>query len=153
MTTSFIRLGFALVMMAGLASSAQAHITIAPTQSMAGATEKYVLRVPSEGKVATVAAELEIPEGVIVEAVAIPNGWKHEIKREGDRIVAITWTMNIPPQEFAEFAFVARNPRDKTEIVWTLRQRFADGTVSDWTKGPNGIRPTSMTKLAPRPAQ
>ena len=112
-----------------------------------------MLGVPSEGKVATVAAELEIPDGVVVETVAVPNGWKHEIKRQGDRIVAITWTMHIPAGEFAEFAFVARNPRDKTEVVWTLRQRFADGTVSDWTKGPNGIRPTSMTKLAPRPAQ
>jgi len=132
---------------------AHAHITIAPTQSMAGATEKYVLRVPSEGKVATVAAELEVPDGVSVEAVAVPNGWKHEIKRQGDRIVAITWTMNIPPGEFAEFAFVARNPRDETQIVWTLRQRFADGTVSDWTKGPNGIRPSAITKLAPRPTQ
>src|SRR5829696_6107430 len=132
---------------------ADAHITIAPLQSMAGATEKYVLRVPTESKVATVAAELEVPDGVMVEAVAVPAGWKHEIKRQGDRIVAITWTMDIPPGEFAEFAFVARNPRDKTELVWTLRQRFADGTVSDWTKGPNGIRPTAVTKLAPRPAQ
>lgn len=131
--------------------TALAHITIAPTQSMAGATEKYTLRVPSEGNIATVAAELEIPEGVTVEAVAVPDGWKHEVKRQGDRIVAITWTMNIPPGEFAEFAFVARNPRDKAEVVWTLRQRFADGTVSDWTKGPNGIRPTSMTRLTPRP--
>jgi hypothetical protein len=62
--------------------------------------------------------------------------------------------MNIPPGEFAEFAFIARNPRDKSELVWTLRQRFADGTVSDWTKGPNGaVRPTAMTKLSPRPAQ
>jgi uncharacterized protein YcnI len=143
--------GLVVLLTALLPVAAAAHITIAPNQSMAGATEKYVLRVPSEGKVATVAAELEIPEGVIVEAVAVPNGWKHEIKRDGDRIVAITWTMNIPPGEFAEFAFVARNPRDKTEIVWTLRQRFADGTVSDWTKGPNGVRSTSMTKLTPRP--
>jgi uncharacterized protein YcnI len=133
---------------------AEAHITIAPNQSMAGATEKYVLRVPSEGKVATVAAELDIPEGVVVEAVAVPNGWKHDIKRDSsNRIVGVVWTMNIPPGEFAEFAFVARNPRDKTEVVWTLRQRFADGTVSDWTKGANGVRPTSMTKLAPRPPQ
>jgi hypothetical protein len=61
--------------------------------------------------------------------------------------------MSIPPGEFAEFAFVARNPRDKAELVWTLRQRFADGTVRDWTKGPNGVRPTAMTKLTPRPAQ
>ena len=152
MIRTFARLCIAAVMTAMIPSAAQAHITIAPTQSMAGATEKYVLRVPSEGKVPTVAAELEVPEGVIVEAVAVPNGWKHEIKRQGDRIVAITWTMNIPPSEFAEFAFVARNPRDKTELVWTLRQRFADGTVSDWTKGPNGIRPTAVTKLTPRPA-
>ncbi len=61
--------------------------------------------------------------------------------------------MNIPPGEFAEFPFVARTPRDKAEVVWTLRQRFSDGTVSDSTEGPNGIRSTSMTKLTPRPAQ
>jgi hypothetical protein len=48
---------------------------------------------------------------------------------------------------------VARNPRDKTELVWGLRQRFADGTVTDFTKGPNGIRPTAVTKLTPRPTQ
>jgi len=131
----------------------EGHITIAPNQSMAGATEKYVLRVPTESKVATVAAEVDIPEGVIVEAVAVPAGWKYETKRANDRITSIVWTMNIPPGEFAEFAFVARNPRDQKEIVWTLRQRFADGTVSDWTKGPNGIRSTSKTVLTPRPGQ
>lgn len=142
-----------LALVALFAPTAQAHITIAPAQSMAGATEKYTLRVPTEGKVATVAAEVDIPEGVIVEVVAMPNGWKHELKRQGDRITGIVWTLNIPPGEFVEFSFVARNPRDKAEVVWQLRQRFADGTVSDWTKGPNGVRSTSMTKLAPRPAQ
>ena len=40
---------------------------------MAGATEKYLLRVPTESEVATLAAELEIPEGVIVEAVGVPT--------------------------------------------------------------------------------
>lgn len=88
-----------------------------------------------------------------VRAQLLPEDKIREIKRQGDRIIAITWTMNIPPGEFAEFAFVARNPRDQTQLVWTLRQRFADGTVSDWTKGPNGIRPTAITKLAPRPTQ
>jgi uncharacterized protein YcnI len=133
-------------------SLALAHITIGPNQSTAGVTEKYVLRVPSETGVATVAAEIDIPDGVTVETVAVPNGWKHEIRKDADdRIIGITWTMTIPAGEFAEFAFVARNPRDQAEVVWTLRQRFADGTVSDWTKGPNGIRPTSRTRLAPRP--
>jgi uncharacterized protein YcnI len=145
-------LGVALTILAA-PSLVGAHVTIAPQQSLAGATEKYVVRVPTEGAVATVAAELDVPEGVIIETLAVPAGWKHEIKRQGDRIVGITWTMSIPPGEFAEFAFVARNPRDKAEVVWGLRQRFADGTVRDFTKGPNGIRPTAMTKFTPRPAQ
>jgi uncharacterized protein YcnI len=149
----FVRAALAASVLAMLPAVAQAHVSIAPRQSMAGATAKYVVRVPTESKVATVGAEIEIPEGVVVEAVAVPNGWKHEIKRQNDRIVAIVWTMDIPPGEFAEFSFVARNPRDKEEVVWTLRQRFADGTVTDFTKGPNGIRPTAVTKLTPRPAQ
>ncbi len=153
MNSRLVRASVASMSVVLLASSAQAHITIAPTQSTAGATEKYVLRVPTEGRVATVAAELEVPDGVIVETVSMPQGWKYDVKRQADRITAITWTMTIPPGEFVEFAFVARNPRDKAELVWTLRQRFADGTVSDWTKGPNGIRPTAVTRLALRAAQ
>ena len=61
-----------------LPALAHAHITIAPNQSMAGATEKYVMRVPTESKVATVGAELDVPDGVVVEAVAVPSGWKYE---------------------------------------------------------------------------
>ena len=127
-----------------------AHVTISPRESMAGATEKYIVRVPTEGKVTTKSVELEVPEGVTVEAMAVPVGWKHELTKDGDRITAITWTMDVKPGEFVEFSFVARNPRDKTQLVWTLRQKFADGTVSDWTKGPNGTRPTAVTTLAPR---
>lgn len=153
MSQMFVRAALAASVLAMLPAVTQAHVSIAPRQSMAGATEKYVVRVPTESKVATVGAEIEIPEGVVVEAVAVPNGWKHEIKRQNDRIVAIVWTMDIPPGEFAEFSFVARNPRDKEEVVWTLRQRFADGTVTDFTKGPNGIRPSAVTKLTPRPPQ
>jgi uncharacterized protein YcnI len=154
MKTALVRTSLAAVLVGALVSTAHAHITIAPNQSMQGATEKYVLRVPTESKVATVGAELDVPEGIIVEAVAVPNGWKHEIKRDASgRITGIVWTMNIPPGEFAEFSFVARNPRDKAEVVWGLRQRFADGKVEDFTKGPNGIRSTAITKLAPRPTQ
>jgi uncharacterized protein YcnI len=145
MKTRFLLFVAALV----IPMSIQAHVSISPQQSTAGATEKYVVRVPTEGTVMTTGAELEVPAGVVVETVQIPAGWKYDVKREGNRIVAITWLMDIKPGEFAEFAFIARNPRDKTELVWTLRQRFADGTVTNWTTGPNGTRPTAVTKLAP----
>jgi uncharacterized protein YcnI len=131
---------------------AQAHVTIWPRESMSGATERYTVRVPTEGDVMTIGAEMEVPAGVVIEVLSVPNGWTHEITRSGERITAINWSMDIGPGEFAEFGFVARNPRDETrELVWTLRQLFADGTVTDWTMGPNGVRPTAVTTLVPRP--
>ena len=130
-------------------ASARAHVSITPRESTPGATEKYTIRIPTEGKVATTAAELDVPEGVIIETFQAPAGWKYEVKRRDDRVVGVVWQVDVKPGEFIDVAFVARNPRDKTEIVWTLRQRFSDGTVTDWTKGPNGIRPTAVTKLVP----
>lgn len=147
MTKRFQAIAGAVVLLFPVA--VQAHVSITPRSSTAGATEKYVVRIPTEGKVATVAAELDVPEGVIVETMQAPQGWKHEVKRAADRIVSIVWQADVKPGEFIEVAFVARNPRSGNSIVWTLRQRFADGTVTDWTKGPTGIRPTAVTQLAP----
>ena len=130
---------------------AQSHVSIWPRESQVGATEKYTVRVPTEGKITTVGADMEVPEGVVIETIAMPQGWKYEVKRQGERIVGISWTMDIKPGEFAEFGFVARNPRDRNQLVWKLKQRFVDGTVTDWTTGPNGTRPTAVVKLAPRP--
>lgn len=132
-----------------LPTLAHAHVSITPRLSAVGATEKYVVRIPTEGKVPTVAAELDVPEGVIIETLQAPAGWKHDIRRAEDRIVSIVWQADVKPGEFIEVAFVARNPRSGGRIVWTLRQRFADGTVTDWTKGPTGIRPTAVTELTP----
>jgi uncharacterized protein YcnI len=128
----------------------QAHVSISPRQSTPGATERYTIRIPTEGKVATTGAEIEFPAGVIVETVQAPAGWKYELKRQDDRIVAMTIQADVKPGEFIEVGFVARNPRSGERIVWTLRQRFADGTVTDWTTGPNGaVRPTAVTQLTP----
>src|ERR671918_703630 len=126
----------------------EAHVSITPRASSHGATEKYTIRIPTEGKVATTGADIEFPAGVIVETIQAPSGWKYEVKRQDDRIVAMTIQADVKPGEFIEVGFVARNPRSGSRIVWTLRQRFADGTVTDWTTGPNGAaRPTAVTQL------
>lgn len=143
----------ATTLIVALPALAQAHVSITPRQSTAGATEKYTVRIPTEGKVTTTAAELDVPEGVIVETLQAPAGWTHEINRANDRIVSIVWKADVKPGEFIEVAFVARNPRSGERIVWTLRQRFADGTVTDWTMGPNGVRPTAVTQLSPLPSK
>jgi uncharacterized protein YcnI len=149
MRMPFIHVSIAALLAVVLPAAAHAHVSIWPRESTQGATERYTVRVPTEGKVTTTGADLEVPVGVVVEVVSVPAGWTYEIKRQGDRIIGISWQMDIKPGEFAEFGFVARNPRDGTQLVWTLRQRFADGTVTDWTNGPQGLRPTAVTKLAP----
>jgi uncharacterized protein YcnI len=122
---------------------------VEPRESTAGATEKYIVRVPTEGDVTSKSVVLEIPEGIVVEALAIPQGWKHEVKKNGELIVSITWLMDIKPGEFIEFSFVARNPKNKKELIWKLKQHFSDGSVQDMTNGANGVRRSVVTKMKP----
>jgi hypothetical protein len=84
-----------------------------------------------------------VPEGVTVTDVPHPEGATHEVKKGGNRIVAITWTKEIPPKQRAEFVFKATNPAAPGQITWKIQQRFADGKSSNWTPG---------TKLTNTPA-
>jgi uncharacterized protein YcnI len=63
-----------------VATTLSAHVTVWPRESRAGASEKYTVRVPTEGKVATTSVTLETPEGVTIAAVAAPAGWTYEAK-------------------------------------------------------------------------
>lgn len=102
---------------------------------------------PTEGQVATTSVELEVPAGVVVTEVVSGAGYTFDVRREGDRIVAITWKREIPPKQSAEFALVARNP-NAAEIAWKARQRFADGTSADWIGVQGDRRPASVTRLS-----
>ena len=130
------------------ATGAAAHTTISPRLSLAGVVEKYTIRVPTEGQVMTTSAELDVPDGVAIMNIATPSGWTYDLKRKDGRIVGIAFRMNIKAGEFAEFSFTARNPTDKDQVTWGLRQLFADGKVTDFTHGPEGIYPTAVVKFS-----
>lgn len=130
-----------------VAVEATAHVTVWPRESQAGRTEKYLVRVPTEGKVATTEVELEVPPNATVVMLGAPVGWTYEVKRDGDRIVRVIWKMEIKPGEFAEFPFIGRNPKEGSEIVWKVRQRYADGTSSDWIGPAGDRRPAPVTTL------
>ena len=130
-----------------VATPALAHVTVWPRESKPGVSERYTVRVPTEGKVSTVEVEMEIPDGLTISPLA-PMGWTHELKRTGDKVTAIVWKMEIKPGEFAEFGFSGRNPKDAASIVWKVHQRYADGTASHWV-GEAGTRsPAPMTMLS-----
>ncbi len=130
-----------------VASVAHAHVSVRPRESKAGATEKYIVRVPTEGKVSTTSVELDVPSGVVVDSVEPMDGVKADLKREGGRIISISWTVTIDPGENREFTFTAKNPSEGTEIAWKAHQRYADGTSSEWVGAAGTKQPAPVTKL------
>jgi hypothetical protein len=84
---------------------------------------------------------------VTVTEVVAGSDYTFETRREGDRIVAITWEKEIPPRARGEFVFVARNPSSPGPLAWKARQRFADGTSADWAGVEGDRRPASVTTL------
>ena len=140
----------AIVLLAATAGL-QAHVTVWPRQSTAGTSERYTIRVPTEGQVTTTAVELEVPADVTITGVLAGSGFTYDARREGDRIVAITWKQDIKAGEVGEFVFFARNPQ-AAQIAWKARQRFADGTSADWVGVVGDRRPASITTLTAPPA-
>lgn len=130
-----------------VAVPASAHVGVNPRESKLGATETYTLRVPSEGGKTTTQVVLDVPEGVTVVSVSAPEGARHEEKKVGDRVVQVTWTIEIKAGAVAQLSFVAKNPTQGDSIIWKVHQKYSDDTVSDWV-GPAGSRaPAPVTRL------
>ncbi len=71
--------------------------------------------------------ELDIPAGMHVMQVATADGFTFDVKKDGDRIVSITWKREIKPKEFARFTFTAHNPaagRAAVESASDVRRRL-----------------------------
>jgi uncharacterized protein YcnI len=141
-----MRISATLLFVALTVSVAGAHVTVAPRESQAGAEQRYMVRVPTEGQIATTSVELEVPPDMTIIEVVPAEGFTFDTRREGARIVSITWKREIPPKQTAEFAFIARNPK-AAQIMWKAHQRFADGTSADWVGVEGDRRPASVTRL------
>lgn len=128
------------------ATIVNAHVVVLPRESQGGIVERYTVRAPTEGQVTTTSVELEVPAGVTIVEVVAGTGYTFDVRREGNRIVAITWKQEIAPKGVGQFVFTARNPA-AGPIAWKARQRFADGTSADWVGVEGDRRPASVTQL------
>jgi uncharacterized protein YcnI len=133
-------------------TAAQAHVAVLPRESIAGATEKYTMRVPDEKNIPTVRMEAEFPPAAEVISVDAREGWKIELNKDSSgKIIGAIWSGgSIAPREIAEFGFQARNPNAEAKLVWKVVQIYEDGSKSEWT-GPAGSRnPASVTQVKPK---
>jgi uncharacterized protein YcnI len=135
------------VLSLALPVGALAHVGIRPAESTPASEERYTVRVPTEGAVATASVHLEIPDGVTVMEIDAVEGGSATAERRDGRIVGITWTKAIPPKQSAEFTFRARNPETGTAIAWKAHQHFVDGSVTAWVEPAGGARPGPVTRL------
>jgi uncharacterized protein YcnI len=118
---------------------AEAHVRIIPAESKAGTTETYSARGPTEDKVTTASVELDVPDGVVIVSASAPSGATYELKKDGNRIIAVVWTTAIKPGDSAMLSFVARNPKaggDRAKEAHALRKvgRSGRGTVATVTR-------------------
>src|SRR5262245_34081450 len=140
------RPGIVVAFVLALSTLALAHVSVQPRESKANVEERYTVRVPTEGNVATTHVILEVPAGVTVLEILPAEGTTSEVAKDGARITTITWKKEIPPKAVAEFAFRARNP-GSGDLIWKAHQHFADGTVADWIGPVGDRRPAAITKL------
>ena len=91
------------IAIAASVAAVSAHVTVRPREASAGRTETYTVRVPTEGQVATVSVDLDVPDGVIVTEVPPMDGVAVDVRRAVGRIVGITWRRDIGPGDSAEF--------------------------------------------------
>ncbi len=92
---------------------------------------------------------LDVPDGVTIMSVSAPEGARHEEQKVGDRLVQVTWTIEIKAWASAQLSFVAKNPTQGESIAWKVHQKYSGGMTSDWV-GPAGSRaPAPVTRLVP----
>jgi uncharacterized protein YcnI len=129
-----------------------AHVEMRPQTSTPGAEQQYTLRAHNESKAAVVAVTLNVPTEVTVTEVEKPSVGSYDVKKDGTRIVSITWTREIKQGAFADFRFRAKNPVKGPEIQWHAREEMADGTAIDWGGTVAGTKKGPTTRLTPAAA-
>ena len=161
----------ALIVAAGMAvpALASAHVVFTQTAALPGSNTVYALRIGHGcSGAATTALRVEIPEGIAAKPQA-KAGWtvtvertplKTPVKGEGgkmvmDRVSAITWTGNLPDDQFDDFGLMLKLPATTGPVYFPAHQTCVTGHA-DWTDIPAASQawhdvahPAPVLNLAP----
>ena len=130
-----------------LAPAAAAHAIVLPFSSRPADLQLYTVVVPTETDAPTTEVALKVPEGIDFLLVKETPGWEVKIERANDRIDVIRWLGSSPPDQFAEFRLIARNPILEGDLPWRITQTYGNGETVRWI-GPEGSEfPASVTTL------
>jgi uncharacterized protein YcnI len=117
-----------------ISTSAQAHVTVKPTEAAPASYQTFTVSVPNEKAQPTTRIKLLIPSGLDNVTPTQKPGWAINIeKKTNDSITAITWSGgDIDEGLRDDFTFSAKLPVAPGNIEWKAYQTYADGTVVAW---------------------
>jgi uncharacterized protein YcnI len=129
---------------------ASAHVTINPKSVPPATFATFTVRVPTERDEPTTKVRVEFPSGLIVSRFEPLAGWKREVEKDSaGRIVAATWSGGtIAPDEYEDFAFLARTPNAPVTLVFKAFQTYQSGTTVNWVDAENGENPAPTLQVA-----
>ncbi len=139
------------------APAASAHVTVQPTEAIAGSFSRFVVRVPNERPDAeTTKVVVKMPPLAFV-SFEPKEGWKRKVKMVeldqpieafGQEITEavgkVTWKGGrIGPGEFLEFGFSAKMPDGEETLTFEALQTYTGGEVVEWTGAPDSETPAA----------
>jgi uncharacterized protein YcnI len=129
-----------------LTPTAWGHSDLDPRQSIPNKWETYTLNVPTETEVPTVQVRLLVPRECEIEMIEHSQVWQIAKSRdERGYIRDVTWSgSSIPPQTFAEFKLLVRNPATPGTYLWKIEQYYQDGNVATWEAQTQIVPPASV---------
>jgi uncharacterized protein YcnI len=157
----------AIAVLAAAAATAQAHVTVQPSEAPAGGFARLDVRVPSEEPTTpTMKIEVRMPPGFADASYEPVPGWratvaKHKLATpitadDGDLLTeelsTITFTATgrgIQPGQFQDFGLSLGLP-DKpagTKLTFKALQTYAGGKVVRWIGAPDTEHPAPQVTL------
>ena len=123
----------ALAVIVAAAGTSFAHVTVAPRQAPAKASQELTIRVPNEKEVATESIRLQFPPELEVVRLKPMAGWTSEIERNAaGKITGVTWSGNIDGPGYQTSYLIARLPEQPGPIRIKAYQNYAGGVQVAW---------------------
>jgi uncharacterized protein len=148
-------------------ATAEAHVTLNPSEWEAGGFARFAVRVPNERDDAdTTRVTVQFPANVVSANFQPVEGWKRTvelerldepIEEEGEdriteRLARVTWSGGrIRPGEFQEFGVSFQVPEDAVgdSLAFPSIQRYSNGEVVRWIGPEDADEPAPLVEVLP----
>ena len=135
---------------ATLPASALAHVSLSPAQAPAGAHQALRFQLGHGcDDAATTALRIEIPEGVDMARPQPKPGWRLRIDRQGERVVAVTWSGRLPADQFDDFGLLIKTPATPATLYFPAVQSCGP-VQQQWIEQPEADPGERLSHPAPR---